>query len=253
MQPTLGLQRLLERAVFHVQSSGKEEVTPPNVLIAIFSEKQSHAAYLLLDHGLTRLDAVRYFRQPGDIVSAAMPRPGVKTFQEELVELESLDIKARTKLSGTPKLFISYSHADKQCLERLLVHLRPLERAKLIATWSDTRMRTGDKWREEIQKNIDEAAIAILLVSADFLASDFISNNELPPLLMAAEARGVRILPVVLKPCGFSRDRVLSSFQCANDPKIPLLALGHIEQEALYDQIADEVVGELRLRGIELP
>ena len=60
VQPTLGFQRVLQRAVFHVQSSGKKEVTPGNVLVAIFSEKQSHTAYLLGRQEVSRLDVVNY-------------------------------------------------------------------------------------------------------------------------------------------------------------------------------------------------
>src|SRR5262245_18326196 len=60
VQPTLGFQRVLQRAVFNVQSSGKKEVTVANVLGAIFSEKQSHAACLLSLQGVTRLDIVNY-------------------------------------------------------------------------------------------------------------------------------------------------------------------------------------------------
>ena len=60
VQPTLGFQRVLQRAVFHIQSSGKKEVTVANVLVAIFSEKQSHAAYLLSLQDITRLDVVNY-------------------------------------------------------------------------------------------------------------------------------------------------------------------------------------------------
>ncbi len=60
VQPTLGFQRVLQRAVFHVQSSGKKEVTVSNVLVAIFSEKQSHAAYLLSMQDLSRLDVVNF-------------------------------------------------------------------------------------------------------------------------------------------------------------------------------------------------
>ncbi|GIX21400.1 MAG: ATP-dependent Clp protease ATP-binding subunit ClpA [Gammaproteobacteria bacterium] len=59
-QPTLGFQRVLQRAVFHVQSSGKKEVTGPNVLVAIFGEQESHAVYLLNKYDLTRLDVVNY-------------------------------------------------------------------------------------------------------------------------------------------------------------------------------------------------
>ena len=60
VQPTLGFQRVLQRAVFHVQSSGKKEVRGENVLVAIFGEKQSHAVYLLGLHDISRLDAVNY-------------------------------------------------------------------------------------------------------------------------------------------------------------------------------------------------
>jgi ATP-dependent Clp protease ATP-binding subunit ClpA len=73
VQPTLGFQRVLQRAVFHVQSSGKKEVTVSNVLVAIFSEKQSHAAYLLSEQDVARLDVVNYIshgltktEDPGD-------------------------------------------------------------------------------------------------------------------------------------------------------------------------------------------
>ena len=60
VQPTLGFQRVLQRAVFHVQSSGRKEVSGSNVLVAIFSEKQSQAVYFLSDQDITRLDVVNY-------------------------------------------------------------------------------------------------------------------------------------------------------------------------------------------------
>ena len=59
-QPTLGFQRVLQRAVFHVQSSGSSEVSGANVLVAIFSEQESHGVYLLNKHDITRLDVVHY-------------------------------------------------------------------------------------------------------------------------------------------------------------------------------------------------
>src|SRR5580765_2852630 len=59
-QPTLGFQRVLQRAVYHVQSSGRKEVTGANVLVAIFGEKDSHAVYFLNQQEITRLDVVNY-------------------------------------------------------------------------------------------------------------------------------------------------------------------------------------------------
>src|SRR5512147_1116539 len=59
-QPTVGFQRVIQRAILHVQSSGKKEVTGANVLVAIFGEKESHAVYFLNQRGVTRLDVVNY-------------------------------------------------------------------------------------------------------------------------------------------------------------------------------------------------
>ena len=59
-QPTLGFQRVLQRAVFHVQSSGKKEVTGANVLVAIFSEQESQAVFLLKQQSISRIDVVNY-------------------------------------------------------------------------------------------------------------------------------------------------------------------------------------------------
>ena len=80
IQPTLGFQRVIPRAVFHVQSSGKSEVKGSNVLVAIFSEKESQSVYLLQQQGLTRLDAVTYLScllytspSPRDLSTSRMP------------------------------------------------------------------------------------------------------------------------------------------------------------------------------------
>ena len=81
VQPTLGFQRVLQRAVFHVQSSGRKEVGVVNVLIAIFSEKQSHAVFLLGKEGVSRLDVVNFVAhggpkdgdEKGDKAEAAAP------------------------------------------------------------------------------------------------------------------------------------------------------------------------------------
>ena len=82
VQPTLGFQRVLQRAVFHVQSSGKKEVTGSNVLVAIFSEKQSQAVYFLGLQDVSRLDVVNY-------ISHGMPQlPGESGEDEQDVSLD---------------------------------------------------------------------------------------------------------------------------------------------------------------------
>jgi hypothetical protein len=143
------------------------------------------------------------------------------------------------------RVFLSYSHADQEFLHRILVHLRPLERDGLIDLWSDTNIKAGDRWRDEIRKALSDARIAVMLISADFLASDFIVTNELPPLLVAAEERGTRIMPLIVKPSRFARDDRLARFQALNDPKTPVIRMNEAEREDLYAKLAESVELEL--------
>ena len=251
-QPTLGFQRVIQRAIMRVQMEPKsgQQVGCNDVLLAIFGEKDSRAVYYLHQQGVTRLDLVNFVvhgikklddSRQNDRGTAEIIDEG-KNGREFFTLLSDAQpfIAVEARKGDRPKLFVSYSHVDTSCVERLLVHLKPLERSNTVVCWSDRRLRTGDKWKTELEQNLSEAVIAILLVSADFLASDFIVNNELPPLLIKADSKGLRILPVILKPCGFRRDPVLSTFQSANDPATPLLGLSPIDQEALYDKIAEE-------------
>jgi hypothetical protein len=148
-----------------------------------------------------------------------------------------------------PTVFVSYSHADKECLKRLQVHLRPLERLDLVDVWADTRIKAGARWKEEIADALDRAAIALLLISADFLASDFIVDNELPPLLSAAAKKGTKILSLVLAPCRFDRDEHLSQFQSINPPSEPILNLEPVERDYWYNQASKEIELLVRARG----
>ncbi len=88
VQPTLGFQRVLQRAVFHVQSSGRKEVTVANVLVAVFSEKQSHAAYLLSLQDIARLDVVNYISHGLTKVGEEPREGGVESEREAGPESE---------------------------------------------------------------------------------------------------------------------------------------------------------------------
>ena len=151
--------------------------------------------------------------------------------------------KARIKAKGE-KIFISYSHRDKPFLDRLMVHLKPLEKQGLIDPWADTRLLVGDSWKKEIEKALKGAKVGILLISADFLASDFIISNEMQPLLQSAKDEGTLILPVILKPCRFLRDKNLRKFHAVNAPEEPLSLLDENERELIYDTIAQRIEDE---------
>ena len=86
-QPTLGFQRVIQRAILHVQSSGKKEVTGANVLVAIFGEKDSHAVYFLHQRGVTRLDVVNYISH--GISKVSQGSSGAKTESENDTDQET--------------------------------------------------------------------------------------------------------------------------------------------------------------------
>src|SRR4051812_45279755 len=136
------------------------------------------------------------------------------------------------------KVFISYSHADKEWLDRLKRHLKPLVREGNLDCWDDTHIQPGDDWKQEIQNALDTAQVAVLLISADFFASDYIDETELPPLLAAAEAEGARILPVIISASRFKRNPALVRFRPVNPPARPLNEMPPAEQEKVLDHLA---------------
>ena len=94
-KPTAGFQRVIQRAVIHVQSSGREEVTGANVLVAIFAERESHAAYFLQEQDMTRYDAVNY------ISHGIAKRPGLSETRSVRGNDEDSDAKGGNGGGGT--------------------------------------------------------------------------------------------------------------------------------------------------------
>ena len=117
-----------------------------------------------------------------------------------------------------------------------------MEKKGLVDRWDDTKIKPGMKWREEIQIALDSAKIAILLVSSNFLASDFIDEVELPQLLEKAEHDGALILSVILDPCDaiFSGSE-LEQFQTVNPPSKPLSSMDENGQRAVFNQLAVQI------------
>lgn len=143
------------------------------------------------------------------------------------------------------KAFVSYSHTDVEHLARMQIHLAPYIREKKVDVWDDTRIKPGSRWKEEIKQAIALARVAILLVSADFLASEFIAQNELPPLLDAAEQQGMLVLSVILSPCAFEWSK-LARYQSLNAPSSPLIKMPRWEQEAIWAKLAKYVTDALQ-------
>lgn len=155
-------------------------------------------------------------------------------------EMEAPTMQSNLDSDQQPEniIFISYSHKDERWLKRLQVHLKPLEDIGLIRRWDDTCIEPGSKWREDIKNGLNIAKGAILLISADFLASEFITKNELPPLLEAAELNGTLILPIIVSPCRFSETSSISKFQPVNPPSRPIVKMSTGDQEETFLKVA---------------
>ena len=173
----------------------------------------------------------------------------VQSLIDEVTNKEQTSDKSKTKSKSIQykkakrdKVFISYSHKDKRWLKKVQTHLKALEKEGIsVNLWDDTQIKSGMKWRKEIEKALSAAKVAIMLVSTGFLASDFISEDELPPLLKAAEDDGATILPLILKVCRYTSHKNLSEFQSVNDPKKPLSKLSANDQDEVLVNLTDRI------------
>ncbi len=156
---------------------------------------------------------------------------GDQPLQEELQTLfnpESREIN---------KIFVSYSHKNKDWLERLRTMISPYVRKGELDIWVDTEIEAGARWNDEIRTALRTCKIAVLLVSKEFLASDFIVREELPVILDAVERKEVKILWVYLTPALYE-ETWIKNYQAAHDPARPLAALPEIEQDEALKKIA---------------
>ena len=113
----------------------------------------------------------------------------------------------------TLKTFIAYSHLDDDLRRQLVKHLCRLVRNEDIDLWDDRRVAAGGKWREEIESALSNCDLALLLVSPDFFSSAFCQDIEVPELLRRHEAHGVRIVPIILRPCAWTEDDWIAGFE----------------------------------------
>ena len=144
------------------------------------------------------------------------------------------------------KVFISYAREDESWLERVKVHLAPLIRTGELDAWDDTRIEPGAKWESSIENALADCHAAILLISADFLASEFIFNRELPVLLKAEKGRGLSIIPVIIGKCQIRPDSPLKDFQYVNSPDLPAQMMEVGQQEVLWTKVADAVESAMK-------
>jgi len=167
-------------------------------------------------------------------------------FNQEPIENEPMESVSQIEIKEEKKekkhqIFISYSHRDERWLVRIKTHLKSLGFYYELEEWDDQKLRPSDKWEEEITKALNNATIAILLFSADFMASDFINKRELQPLLEKASHNGVKIIPIMVSPCAMLKESGLGKYQGSNDPKKTLLEMSDGEVERTLADFVEKI------------
>lgn len=113
----------------------------------------------------------------------------------------------RMEKEASVSLFYSYSHRDETLRNELETHLKILERRNLISSWNDRQIEAGDDWKNEIDKNLESADIILLLISADFIASDYCYEKEMKCALERHNNGKAVVIPVILRDANWKKLR----------------------------------------------
>jgi internalin A len=134
-----------------------------------------------------------------------------KVIDNSVVELDVRQMLNGVDLEGTRRrvpspereqalrLFISYSHKDDTLRSELEAHLKLLQRQDLTSVWTDRKITAGEEWKGKIDENLESAGIILLLVSADFIASEYCYDVEMKRALERHDAGAAPVIPVILR------------------------------------------------------
>lgn len=146
----------------------------------------------------------------------AFEKQGVKTFPEYTgqgvvtvnvddllngVDLESQRDEALDSLAKAKSVFFSYSHKDESLRDELETHLKLLQRQGVVSAWHDRKILPGQEWDGEIDRHLTRAKIVLLLVSADFIASEYCWDKEVQTAMARHESGEAIVIPIMLRPC----------------------------------------------------
>jgi tetratricopeptide (TPR) repeat protein len=151
------------------------------------------------------------------------------------------------------ELFYSYAHEDEELRDELEKHLSVLKRDSVITSWHDRKIELGADWARQIDEHINTAQIILLLVSADFLASDYCYGVEMKRALERHRAKEARVIPVILRPCDWARSE-LGALQ-ALPSGARAVTKWPLKDDALHDVAKGlrQIVAELRGPGVFPP
>jgi len=135
------------------------------------------------------------------------------------------------------KVFVSYAHEDEPYLKALDKHLAFLKRSERIELWSDSALHAGEEWDQSIKQSLSQADIVLLLISADFMASQYIWDHELQLAMDRHHAEQSSVVPLFIRPCDW-RDAPFGKLQGLPRDANPV---GDPNNDSAWTQVAQEI------------
>ena len=151
------------------------------------------------------------------------------------------------ELTQIMKVFYCYAHEDRELRDLLERHLANLKRSGQITEWHDREINPGQEWQRQIDENLNNADIILLLVSPDFMYSDYCYGTEMKRALERHEVGTARVIPIILRPTDWE-DAPFSKLQMLPTDANPVTKWGN-KDEAFYDIARGirKVIKELRI------
>ena len=138
------------------------------------------------------------------------------------------------------RTFISYCHEDSAMFQRLMVHLNFLEREKLISNWHDYEIHSGMNIDDEIKSNLEQAELTLLLVSPNFIASDYCMNVELKHAIYRHKLGHAIVVPIIIEHCDWTAIPELSSLKALPVDAMPISAWDNMDEAFL--NVIEEII-----------
>lgn len=146
--------------------------------------------------------------------------------------------------SETPSIFVSYSRRDEDWKNRILPHLNSLPNR--VDVWEDSRIGIGD-WLQQILAALNQADVAVCVVSANFLSSNFCRRTEIPALVQAMRSRGLGLVPILVRPCYWGGHDWLADVQIfPRDTKALSIDFNEAHCDAVFGEVAKHIDSHIR-------
>ena len=137
------------------------------------------------------------------------------------------------------KIFFCYAHEDEPLLNKLKAHLRPLQRQGLVDVWYDRDISAGTDWEQQIKERLNTAQIILLLVSPDFMDSDYCYGIEMKRAIERHEQGEAHVIPIILRPVYWQG--VLGKLQALPTDAIPIMSSGWQYQDEAFFNVTEGI------------